>query len=195
MIRSLLVSLLISLLAFTAQAGFLIEPYVGYKSTSLDGKLVATSEDISGKTGGSFFGGRLGYKYLGFWGALDYETGTQKYKPKDTSFFEADITTEIGYLTLGYDLPFLLRFWASYGLTASQKYKFEDDSESTYKKGTAMKLGVGLKWIPFTSLNLEYFSYEAKEREDSSSKVPVSDFANPFKNSGLMISLSVPFNL
>ena len=143
--------LALMLISFTsAQAGLLVEPYIGYGS-------IATTTDVPNadddREGGSFVGGRLGYSFLLFSAGLDYNTGkADEYSRTESSAF------------VGFDLPILFRFYAKHIFASELK---NDDFDFDFKEGYA--LGVGFTGLPFVVLNVEAGKqvYEAKYEGDN----------------------------
>ena len=132
--KSFLGCLLVTLItSLSAHAGIIIQPYVGYESGALkqDGQA-----DI--KTTGSFYGARLGYKFLGIMMGLDYMTGSEKadqngakddYKPTDYGAF------------LGYEFPAVIQIYGTFFTNSSTKI-----SPGTYPSdftGRGVRFGIG----------------------------------------------------
>ncbi|MEN0057500.1 MAG: outer membrane beta-barrel protein [Bdellovibrio sp.] len=164
--------------ASVSQAGWLIEPYLGYEM----GK--TSSGNVDGKTELVNLGGRFAYTLpVFFWVGLDANIGMSgKYKPDSGSDEDVKRTT-LG-LVVGFDLPVLLRVWAAYGFSNELKF---DDSVSTKVKGNNMKLGVGFTGLPFVSLNLEYIKDDFKDVETS-----LGNGDADFDHDSLMLSVSLP---
>lgn len=78
----LIATLALTLIGWQAQAGLMIEPYVGYERSAAkaDFKIanIAALTDASGTMTGTSYGLRLGYKLLLGWVALDYSAGSGK---------------------------------------------------------------------------------------------------------------------
>lgn len=137
--------LALSMLTFTsvAQAGFMIEPYVGYETGSSK-QSGSPDSDYTGTT----LGARLGYGMLGLSFGLDYTmaSGTiDETTPPDT---DVD-ATDMG-LFVSYEFPILLRVYATYILSSKADVGQPEDIE-----GSGMKLGVGFTGLPFVVINLE----------------------------------------
>lgn len=180
--KKLLVGLLF--IASTANAGLLVEPYLGFGFTSGD----YDTQDVS--TSGTSMGARLGYQMLGVMGGLEYTMSPES----DWDFKGSTSTTtyklkrsQLGVFA-GYNLPILLRAWVG--------YQFSTKAEGTYEgkdisfEGSATTLGVGFTGLPFVSLNLEYkmFSYDDNKYGDSEieDKVDVKE---------VLLSVSLPLDL
>ncbi|MDD0853320.1 outer membrane beta-barrel protein [Halobacteriovorax sp. GB3] len=150
-----LLLVLCATLMVNAQAGVLVEPYLGYR-------LVSGEDSNSSKTeydyNGSVIGGRLGYQFLGFMGGLDYSRGLGAYEleQKDSSGTSKNDYTQSSFgLFAGYELPILLRAWVTYWMSN----KLEGDSGAVNGdefNGSGYGLGIGFTGLPFVSLNLEY---------------------------------------
>lgn len=175
-----------------AQAGILIEPYLGYemgnvKSTSA----TPGSAEETDTANGVGYGLRLGYKFLIPWVALDYTAGSGK--TKDDAGVESDATKSALGAVVGANLP-LVRFWAGYGF--SNTLTFKETAGDTKFKGTYTKVGLGFGFIPFVSLNAEYIINNYNKIE-----LPVygerdkSEFFSSLKHDAVFISISAPFNL
>ncbi len=171
-------SLLSVLAAFlfvnTAQAGFLIEPYVGtgqFKSTLDYGSSDEESATISA------MGARVGYGFLGtLYAGLDYGMQTTEITEDDAS-----LTNMAAFF--GVDLPILLRAWAKYYLSSS--IDEEEFKDADFKSGYA--IGVGFTGLPFVSLNLELQTIKY-ETEILGSKYDVDTAAT-------IVSVSLPLDL
>lgn len=139
---SLLSVLGLFLFVNTAQAGFLIEPYVGtgqFKSTV---DFAGQDEETDSITA---MGARVGYGFLGtIYAGIDYAQQT-------TTVGDDDATMTNMAAFVGVDLPILLRAWAKYYLTSSFAEKEFDKTD--FSDGYA--IGVGFTGLPFVSLNLE----------------------------------------
>lgn len=139
-------SLLSVLAAFlfvnTAQAGLLIDPYVGTgkTKTALDAVGGSASKSDS-EDNTSIMGARLGYSFLLLSAGIDYQKAT----------FNGDQMTNTS-LFVGVDLPILLRGWAEYFIGSTS-----DDSTTSdnYKFKNGYGIGIGFTGLPFVSINLE----------------------------------------
>lgn len=140
--------------AQVAQAGGFVEPYIGYANAKWDGTLVAglgggTTES---KIKGPVYGLRAGYQFILPWVALE----ASQFKGKDDASPSQDVkTTDIGF-TAGLNLP-IVRPYAGYVFSSKSEV---GNSEYT---GTAMKLGVGLGFIPLIYVNIEMVDTKFKE--------------------------------
>jgi hypothetical protein len=161
-----------------AQAGFMIEPYLGYETGTLK---QTGSEEIKHK--GTNLGARLGYQILGLKFGLDYMQGTQTseqtgsadgdYKPIDMGAF------------VGYEFPFLLQVYASYFV--SSKASVSPSSLSGDLTGKGTRVGIGWTGLPFVVINLEMItrSYEKWGEYDLDGKLEGT-------STGLSLSLPLP---
>jgi hypothetical protein len=177
---------------FTSQAsaGLLLEPYLGYESSTQDYKQGAI--DNGGTTTGLLAGLRAGYKLpLMLWFALDYSMmsgGTGKPSGAGNDY---KVDSSHLYFDVGFDLPVLARVWAGVGVQnkAIEKYTA---SEATFTFNSPIKIGVGFTALPFVSINIEYFMMKLKEVE--SNGITASNF-DKNDNTGAIVSVSLPFNL
>lgn len=170
-----LLAAVILVLGFTsaAQAGIMIEPYLGFemgKTKSPDGKLEGTQ-----------LGLRLAYSApIFFWAGLDATLGVSA-KNKPDGAAESAATRSTYHAVVGVDFPILVRAWAGYGLMNDIKV-----DTGTYK-GKSTKLGVGFTGLPFLSLNVEMIS-ETFDKLDSTT------LASEFKNDTYVLSVSLPLD-
>jgi len=187
--------LLVVAVGAKANAGLMIEPYLGYELSSAL-KLEAGGVDSGGKTSGLDLGLRVAYKLpMMVWLGLDYSMMSDgKFKGEDASN-DGKVDRSNLYFDVGVNLPVLARLWVGYGLMNSAKAKFDAGGETTLKNGTNIKLGVGLTPLPMVSINLEYFMHDYKDWESGSNSGAASDVWSTHKESGLLLGVSVPFSL
>lgn len=185
-ISSLIIAM--GLLSPAAQAGLMLEPYIGYsQGQAYD---VQPSIDASYKTSNMVFGGRLGYTFpVLFWAALDYSLGTSGKAKRDIGGGEGDLSRSDLYATFGFDFPILLRAWVGYGLMNGST--ITGSSDTKYSGGTNIKAGVGISVFPFVSMNLEAFSHKGQKYEWGG----VSSTHEDFQDAGGTLSLSIPLDL
>ncbi|MGK0366890.1 MAG: hypothetical protein ACI9QD_000020 [Thermoproteota archaeon] len=169
-------SLLGTLVSGTANAGFLVEPYVGYGITAFE----HDSSSLEFAVNGASYGFRGGATWMGFFAALDYEIGSRSLELESgsTSITLADYDmTNIG-LTVGYNVPVLpLRVYGKYITNSS----FE--ASSTEFEGDGIGFGLGLTFLPFVDINIEYRTYDLE----------VSNSA--YSGKEITLGLSLPFDL
>jgi len=177
-LKTLTLLIVLSGFVSTANAGLLIEPYLGYHTGEVnDG---STKDDFSGMT----YGARVGYQHaLGLMFGVDYMTGSweQDSNPK------ADLTPAILGVFVGYDFPVLLRVYGVYSLSNEVKHK-DTSGSSTMKGDGAIKLGVGFTGLPLVSINLEYLQ-ASYDKSGSTTLTPA------IKASGYGLTVSIPFDL
>ncbi len=188
------------LFTFSANAGFLVEPYLGYSfgSQSFD---VSNSGVLNGKYefshNGYRAGARLGYQFLGFMGGIDYGIGSfgrsvDSLPSGVTATSEDESFSQFGIFA-GYELPILFRFWATYYVSAEWEGKDSKDENS----GSGFGLGAGFTGLPFVSLNLEYKSFTMDETKDGTTgfvtKYPTSTLSDTSINE-IVLSVSLPLD-
>jgi hypothetical protein len=179
-----------------AHAGFLIEPYLGYNSgtstleyTDLAAAFTGES-NANSKYTATAFGARIGYMLpMRLWFAADVAMASGKNTPDNSSYNDTDFSAQTLGLDVGFDLPFLARFWAGYIFSNSATFKGTSDTKYT---GTGMKVGVGFKIIPKVSLNFEYITNSFTKFDSDSGSGDLSDTYKTNTNTGYMVSLSVP---
>ncbi|NUN05323.1 MAG: hypothetical protein HUU57_06145 [Bdellovibrio sp.] len=164
--------------ANVANAGILIEPYLGMES----GKYTSGTGD--GKTEFTNMGVRVAYTLpVLVWIGADATIGMSgKYKPDSGGDVDAK-RTSIGAV-VGVDLPILLRAWAGVGLSNEIKV---DSADNVKYKGGYTKFGIGFTGLPFVSLNLELIKDDFK---DFTSDLGSGDA--DLKNDSYMFSVSLP---
>lgn len=185
-------------LSSAAQAGLMLEPYIGYEMGG--GKATYTSDatqSYTNKATGSTVGARVGYKLpLMFWLAADYSmtSGSDKYEYVNSALNDSPSYNRTSlYATVGMDFIVLVRGYVGYSLSNENKVKF-NTGEAT-AKGSAYKVGVGFTGLPFVSINAEYVKYTYTDLSGSNGSAKVSDLYSSFDNSAFMLGVSVPFNL
>ena len=172
-IFSILVS--VNTIGANANAGILIEPYVGYH---IGGTEQGTTEnDVTGLG----YGARLGWTLPLVFIALDYSTAGVELEPTTGATSDADYTAT--GLVVGASLP-VIRVWAGYNFSAELDVEGGSDYE-----GTGMKAGLGFKMplLPI-SFNLEYIINEFDEANGAS-------LAQDLEAKTLFLSISAPLNL
>ena len=160
----------------TAQAGVLIEPYVGYymgKSTQ------PGSEDTDIK--GIGFGGRLGYKFLGLMGGIDYMTGM--YDADSTPKVDAT-PTDLGVF-VGYEFPIMLRAYLVYNF--QNKLEMDSTTKVELEGKGGLKFGVGFTALPLVAINLEYMTAEFDEANG------IDQTGNELETKFYGLNISIPF--
>lgn len=160
------------LVGVSAQAMFLIDPYLNY---AVSGS-TSTNYDVSGTE----FGARLGLSTLGFGYGVDFVAGgSLTYKNTTTSTAYAPS----GYgLFVSYKFPILVRGYASYLLES----KIAANGNTT--KGTATKIGVQYTGLPFIAIGLETFSGKYTDTNGTALSPSTTD-------SQTRLAISVPFDI
>lgn len=159
-----------------ANAGLLLEPYLGYE--------MGTTKDADGKLDGTQLGARVAWTApIMFWAGLDYTMGVSaKFKPSASGSTDSDAKRSTLYAVVGVDLPILLRGWVGYGLMNELKL----DDYNTTLKGKSTKLGVSFTGLPFICLNLEYLM-ETFDKDSNGNLDPET------KNNAYVLSVSLPW--
>lgn len=163
--------------ASAAQAGLLLEPYLGYT--------MGTFEDSDGKLTSPVLGARVGYSAVLLSFGVDYSMYTGGKVKDDNS--DVDASGSQAFAFVGVGVP-LIRAWVGYGVMNDLKLK-NSGGESTYT-GTAMKAGVGFTGLPFVSLNAEYIMNDYNKL-----KTPLGEGDTDAKGSEIRLSASLPFDL
>lgn len=181
----------------SAQAGFLIEPYLNYNFGSGDYKFDGETYDVS--TSGPNYGSRLGFQYLGFMGGMDFNLGSYGWDEKSngtTTKYDLD-TTRFGVFA-GYDFPILLRAWIGYYFKNSAEYSktYEDESDKgDAYNGTAIELGVGFTPLPLLSVNVGYRMNTYDEYENANGTKTALNGDSEVNINEIFVGVSLPLNL
>ncbi|EQC43589.1 outer membrane beta-barrel protein [Bacteriovorax sp. Seq25_V] len=175
--------LLAVFMTVSASAGFLVEPYLGYQLGSGD----AGATDYTFNT--TVIGGRVGYTMLGFMGGLDYSMGAESDLEGETAGVKTKTKFSQNNLGLfaGYELPILLRAWATYYLSTNLEQQ-EGTNKGKEYSGDGIGFGVGFTGLPFVSLNLEYRMMSYDEFDGKS-------LTNKLEENFVLLGVSLPLDL
>lgn len=183
------------LVSVTANAGFLVEPHIGYNLHSS----TKVGTDTLSSHGGQY-GARLGFQHLGIMGGLDYTHAiyiTETKPSSGTSDFDEKKRDELGVF-VGYKFPVLLRAWMGYNFLAKESQSklgpTSGNAIGNYNKGHSTELGLGFTGFPFISINLSYkmISYD-KNYDPTNNKTSV---LNPkIAPKEVILGISLPLNL
>lgn len=194
----ILSSLVVVLASSAAQAGWLVEPYLGYES----GKLAQTDTadiDLSGKTMMMDLGLRLGYRLSGgFWMAADYMygfNGTFTYDNPSNGTNSKSNKSDLG-VTLGWDIQ--LKYRIVLGYIIEPIYRTVDDApggqENSYLNGSSFKAGFGYIFTSWFAWTLEYYSNSPTKYRNNTGTYSISDTNHTFADSGFRLLVSAPLN-
>jgi hypothetical protein len=166
-------------IANSAQAGLLLEPYLGYTYGQYD-----AGGGAKWDTNNPVLGARVGYQAVVFMAGVDYSmVMSGKAKGKDgQSDFDFDASQLFAFA--GADLP-LIRAWAGYGVQNELKSKGAGAAKLT---GSALKVGLGFEPLPIISVNAEYIMSKFDKADGTS-------FSPEGKNDVFLLSVSAPFDL
>ncbi len=180
---------LIVLTGISAQAGIMIEPFLGYAS----GKVSVTQTsgtDASSKSTGTGYGARIGYEfpmglvlageYAGGSGTITYNAGGS-----DDKYSSTAISAIVGY-SHG-----MFRGWAGYGFTDEVTNKMS--TGDIVFKGSNLKVGVGVMPIHHLSINFEYIIQKYTKLTSGGVEADVSSNYSKFDPTTMLISVSAPF--
>jgi hypothetical protein len=188
----------ISLFTIQANAGILLEPFLGYSLNLKDFTLGSAAGPVAGQhmkidANGLGFGARVGYSFKPVFAAVEYSTGTftpsLKEAPAGLTIGNNSVTVTSLGIAVGADLmlfrPYLV-------------YIFDDQSKdsSATEYGTGYKLGVGFGFLPKVKINLEYVTKTYSKSKDGSGNETTYSQSTTFSASsvtGYGVSVSVPF--
>lgn len=160
----------------TANAGVMLEPFVGYGMGS------SKQGDNNFKDSGAAYGARIAYSQMGFFVGGEYQGGSITSKPTSGSSTTLNIT-DLG-ATVGYEFPILLRVFGTYFFSAEGKL------DNGKIKGSGMKVGVGYTAFPLVAFNLEYHTTTYTKGEAGGVS---GDLTEKISGNLVMLSVSVPF--
>lgn len=134
-----------------AHASFLVDPYMGYNiygaGTSINGVQTAKYSYTAPN-----LGLRAGYQMLGLMAGVEYSMASKfSLESELTTTTTTDYAATYLGVFVGYELPILLRAWATYYLAVD----FNADADDSKIAGSGLGAGVGFSGLPFVSLNLE----------------------------------------
>ena len=152
----------------SAQASFLIEPYLGMHFNS-EAEAGSVDDDLSGVG----MGARFGWQNLGLQLGANYKMAT----------FDFDDSGDADYdhfgLFAGYEFPILIRVWAEYVMSSTLDF----DNGAEYDDASGSTLGVGYTGLPFVAINFE------------ATNITYEDNAGDLDLSTYMLSVSLPFTI
>ncbi|NOT77838.1 MAG: hypothetical protein HOP07_02405 [Bacteriovoracaceae bacterium] len=188
LLRLPLFVLALTFFAGAAHASFLIEPHLGY-NISGSGERGSGASLSKYSYSGLQIGARAGYQVLGFMAGLDFTRSSYTFETKGVaSTVNNDIDkNEVG-IFVGYNLPILLRAWATYYFSNTAKYS----SSTTETSGNTTELGVGFTGLPFMSINLMLRLVNFDEQKTSSTTVAISPAIDLTE---IVIGVSLPLTL
>ncbi len=188
-----LITLLTALFCLNAQAGVLLEPYLGLGLAG-DGKVKSgtTRTDMSYDIAPTA-GFRAGYS---MWGAtLGLDASYQKLTLESSQLSgtniiplgETDVDKTQAGIFLGYTLPVPMRVWLSYYFMGNAKL----ENDNKYTSGSGYAFGTSYTGFSMFAINLEYRNMKYDEFETAAGVTSTTD-ANLAE---MLLSVSMPFDL
>ena len=176
------------LFAAPAHAGLLLEPYLGYETSSVSATFTVSGVGVpvdSKNKGTTAIGGRIGYKLLiPVWFAADVSTSSGTYKADTPLGTDSTFKRMSTYATVGFDFPILFRAWLGIGV-GNKTTITSAGTDTDMKGGSSQKLGLGLTFLPMVSVNVEAFT----------NKPDLPTGYTKAEESGVQLGVSLPFNL
>ena len=159
-----------------------IEPYFGKILNFSKASQTESSIEYERELDGVLYGARLGYGLLGFSAGVDFAasqfdaevkkplSNVASWKLSGQSTLSSVESTYFG-LFINYDLPLLLRVWATYFPSVRYEFGSGDPLQNNKDlwKGTGFSVGLGYTGLPFLSLNYELRSFSFDEEFDNAS--------------------------
>jgi hypothetical protein len=183
-----------------AEAGVLIEPYIGYQATLTDIKFGAGAGALDGQSlkvdgAGVGFGLRAGFALPLVFVALDYSMVTLKPTIKEkpaawTTPLGDQSRTSLG-VTAGLDFPIVRPYVG---------FIFDDQAkdDTSTNMGSGFKIGIGFSLVPKLKLNAEYQSVtytKAKSTSGTETTFNATQSISSITASGFFINLSIPLEI
>jgi len=184
---SLVLTLSLFVVSFSANAGLLVEPTLGYMISGEYDSGGTTKPDI----GGMMYGARAGYGMMGFHVGAEYTMASLTYEANST---ETDYKGSYMGAFVSYEFPVMLRAWATYYFSAKHELDETVAAGSVYA-GSGMGFGVGFTGLPFISINLEYRTLTFDELEDAVSPLSNGTLNPEHDATAFILSVSAPFDL
>lgn len=171
------------LAARPAQAGILVEPYLGYELGTLK---YTGSPNASFDLSSAALGLRAGVTFPLLFVALDYSVLLGGSAKDDTAAATKwDASGSQLFAEVGAQLP-LIRAYLGYGIANTFELK-SGGTTNKFENGTTIKAGVGTTVFPLIAVNLEYITSSYDKLNGNSPSDSKSNF--------FMLNLSVPFDL
>lgn len=199
--RKILTAILFMSIFSTANAGLLLEPYLGY-AISGEGDMTEDGTSFKSEYSGLTYGGRVGWSSFGFMGGIDYSLSSYDVETKFNASTAKDgmDRSQMG-IFVGFKFPVLLRVWGTYFISADMEGADAQavsgaqvfDSRHKLEDGSGFGLGVGLSLMPFVSVNLEYRTIEYDKL--SQAGVNVTTITEKMNMDEILLSVSLPIDL
>lgn len=190
---SKIISVIVLFLGVQAHAGIFVEPFLGYDQSTL--KTTDTGGTTDGSTNsGMDYGLKLGYGLSnGLWFGVDYAGGSGKSKSDTAGTPDSDYSKSAMGALIGYSSG---RFsvWAGYGFSDKITSK-QTGSPDTDITGTNMKIGFGYLAASHVAINFDYIVPKYTKFTLNGTELDISTFYSKFDTSGMMLSVSFPFQL
>ena len=206
-LRLILCFVLAQAFSLGVRASIHIEPYFGQILNFSSSTQTESSVNYERGLDGLLYGARLGYGLLGFSAGVDFAS----------SQFDAEVKEPIAQVTswrlsgqavlssvkasyfglfINYDLPLLLRVWATYFPSARYEFGSGDPIQNNKDvwKGTGFSVGIGYTGLPFLSLNYELRSFSFDEEYDSSAD-STKELSMEHGSVEHLVGISIPMDL
>ncbi|MBT3586412.1 MAG: hypothetical protein HN509_16005 [Halobacteriovoraceae bacterium] len=200
-----------------ASAGILLEPYLGYNFNGTIEEGPSNSDVDEHEYSGLTYGGRLGFTMAGFMGGFDYSASS--YTLEQTKDPGSATNSDVGNkqdashtrmgLFVGYELPIMFRFWATYFFKTTMEVDGQANNTvdlggtgavAEYD-GSGFGIGLGYTAIPMLSFNFEYrvITYDELSFSGATAALPVDGNATlgtmgEQEATEMIFSVSIPLN-
>lgn len=168
-----------------ANAGFIAEPFIGYESGNIKGKLVGSTTESKSATTGFAYGARLSYKFSSLWMGVDYKGSAGS----DDSVSKSDISTAVIGGLLGYQFD-KVNVWGGYGF--SDKFTVKNTSELEFS-GSSFKVGFNYQTPHKINAGIEVAIPTYKKVKSSTGEADLDQLYSSFSFTSVMFMVSYPF--
>jgi len=188
-----IIVLLAAVIGFSAQAGVLVEPYLGLGFGGNGHYKEGTTRTDINYSVAPVAGLRAGYSKWNFTLGLDATylkaTLSSQYLSSNTIITIKDkkvSKSQVGVF-LGYNLPIPMRVWGTYYFTGSMDY---DNSSEKYDSGSGYAFGTSYTGLPIVAINLEYRVIKYSQHTTAAGVTGGADC----RLGEMLLSASVPFD-
>lgn len=177
----------IFIISFKAHAGFFIDPFVGFDSTTVVATPVGGTASSSPNSGIDY-GARLGFRMgKAFWIAGEVINGSGE-ESSSTSTSTSEYTRSMTNFLLGYDMG---RYNLSLGYGLSDR--MNNKSYGVEVSGTNVKFGVAYDAANHVSTNMDFIVATYTKAGGYGNEIDIASVYDKFQATSIIVSISFPF--